>query len=82
MAEPGTQVPDIPVPQPPPTPYDSQPPAQSTPQPQHGQHIININWSHFKPEFSGKREEDAEAFLLQTNDWPKGGVKKCIDCLA
>ena len=30
---------------------------------------ININWSHFKPQFSGKPEEDAEAHLLQTNDW-------------
>ena len=27
--------------------------------------VININWSHFKPEFSGKPEEDAEAHLLQ-----------------
>ena len=32
------------------------------------QHIIHINLSHFKPEFSGK-PEDAEAHLLQTNDW-------------
>ena len=28
-----------------------------------------LNWSHFKPEFSGKPEEDAEAHLLRTNDW-------------
>ena len=28
-----------------------------------------MNWSHFKPEFSGKPEEDVEAYLLQTNDW-------------
>ena len=34
------------------------------PQPQQGQHIININWSHFKPEFSRKPEEDAEMYLL------------------
>ena len=27
-----------------------------------------LNWSHFKPEFSGKPEEDAEAPLLRTND--------------
>ena len=27
-----------------------------------------LNWSHFKPEFSGK-PEDAEAHLLRTNDW-------------
>ena len=28
----------------------------------------HFNWSHFKPDFSGK-SEDAEAHLLQTNDW-------------
>ena len=31
--------------------------------------MININWSHFKPEISGKPEEDVEAHLFQTNDW-------------
>ena len=30
-----------------------------------------LNWSYFKPEFSGKEEEDAEAHLLRTNDWMK-----------
>ena len=28
-----------------------------------------LNWSHFKPEYSGKPDEDAEAHLLRTNDW-------------
>ena len=28
-----------------------------------------LNWSYFKPELSGKPEEDAEAHLLRTNDW-------------
>ena len=28
-----------------------------------------LNWSHFKPEFSRKPDEDAEAHLLRTNDW-------------
>ena len=28
-----------------------------------------FNWSHFKPEFAGKPDEDAEAHLLRTNDW-------------
>ena len=28
-----------------------------------------LNWSYFKPEFSGKPEEDAEEHLLRTNDW-------------
>ena len=44
-----------------------QPPPQ---QPQLGpQHQMCMNWSHFKPEFSGKPEEDVEVHLLQTNDW-------------
>ena len=28
-----------------------------------------MNQSHFKPEYSGKPEEDAEAHLLRTSDW-------------
>ena len=28
-----------------------------------------LNWSHFKPEFAGRHDEDAEAHLLCTNDW-------------
>ena len=28
-----------------------------------------LNWSHFKPEYAGKPDEDAEAYLLRTNDW-------------
>ena len=28
-----------------------------------------LNWSHFKPDFSGKPEEDMEVHLLRTNDW-------------
>ena len=31
--------------------------------------ILHMNWSHFKPEYSGKEEEDAEAHLLRTNEW-------------
>ena len=34
-----------------------------------GQQHLHINWSNFKPEFSGKPEEDAEAHLLRSNDW-------------
>ena len=34
-----------------------------------GQRHLHINWSNFKPEFSGKPEEDAEAHLLHSNDW-------------
>ena len=33
------------------------------------QHMPQLNWSHFKPEFAGKPEEDAETHLLRTNDW-------------
>ena len=28
-----------------------------------------LNWGHFRPEFSGKSEEDAEADLLRMEDW-------------
>ena len=36
---------------------------------QQGQQIVHLNWSHFKLEFSGKPDEDAEAHLLHTDDW-------------
>ena len=32
-------------------------------------HLQQLNWSYFKPDFSGKPEEDAEEHLLRTNDW-------------
>ena len=32
-------------------------------------HPQQLNWSYFKPEYSGKPEEDAEEHLLRTNDW-------------
>ena len=32
-------------------------------------HLQQLNWSYFKPEFSGKPEEDAEEHLLRTNEW-------------
>ena len=28
-----------------------------------------LNWSHFRPKFSGKPKEDAEAHLLRMEDW-------------
>ena len=28
-----------------------------------------LNWSHFKPNYAGKPDEDAEAHLLRTNNW-------------
>ena len=39
------------------------------PSAQQGQKIVHLNWSHFKPEFSGKSDEDTEAHLLHANDW-------------
>ena len=33
------------------------------------QQYLHINWSNFKPEFSGKPEEDAETHLLHSSDW-------------
>ena len=32
---------------------------------------IHLNWLNFKPEFSGKPDKDAEAYLLDSNDWMK-----------
>ena len=41
--------------------------------------MVNLNWSHFKPEFSGKPDEDAEAHLLHTSDWINAhNFVKCI----
>ena len=28
-----------------------------------------LNWSHFKPEYAGKPDVDAEVHLLKTNNW-------------
>ena len=28
-----------------------------------------LNWSHFKPEYAGRPDKDAEAHLLRTNNW-------------
>ena len=55
-----------------PVPHREDPPPNPTPQllPQPGQQVpMHMNWSHFKPEYSGKPEEDVEAHLLMTNDW-------------
>ena len=37
-------------------------PIQPCPMPQ-------LNWSHFKPEFAGEPDGDAEAYVLRTNNW-------------
>ena len=36
---------------------------------QQEEEIVHLNWSHFKSQYSGKPEEDAEAYLLWTNNW-------------
>ena len=44
-------------------------PVQAPTAQQPGQQVVHLNWSYFKPEFSGKPNEDTEAHLLHTNDW-------------
>ena len=51
------------------------------------QQHLHLNWSNFKPEFSGKPDEDAEVHLLPSNDWMNAhcfanGVKVQRFCLA
>ena len=56
-----------------PAPHREDPPLQPNPQLiplQPAQQVkMHMKWSHFKPEYSGKPEEDVEAHLLRTNDW-------------
>ena len=47
---------------------------------------VHLNWSHFKPEFSGEPDEDTEAHLLCINEWMNAhhfveGVKVQRFCL-
>ena len=76
-------MPDVPAPPSPP----GQPDLQASQQPaQPAQQVVHLIWSHFKPEFSGKPDEDAEAHLLYTNDGMnahhfKEGVKVQSFCL-
>ena len=42
--------------------------APQAPQAPQGQQLVHLNWFYFKPEFSGKPDEDAEAHLLHTNN--------------
>ena len=85
MAERGPQMQDIPASNPP-SPVN-QPELQAPQQPaKTSQQGVHLNWSHFKPEFSGKPDENAEAHLLCTNDWMNThhfmeGVKVQKKCL-
>ena len=67
---PALQLPPV-APATPPAPL-VQPPAQPdqlVPPAQPGQQTHDVlNWSHFRPKFSGK-PEDAEVHLLRTNNW-------------
>ena len=67
MAEPGPQPQDVPASNPPPPPPPPADPAVPQAPQQPGQQVVHLNWSHFKPEFSGKPDEDTEAHLLCTN---------------
>ena len=59
-------VPHVPPRQPPVSPTQQiVPPAQ----PIQPALIPKINWSHFKPECTGKLDEDEKAHLLRTNEW-------------
>ena len=42
---------------------------QQPPPPAAPQQMLPMNWWHFKPELSGKSDEDVEVHLLRTNDW-------------
>ena len=56
----------------PPIPEGAQnPPVPPPPQAPHApqQPILPLNWSHYKPKFSGKPNENTEAHLLRTNNW-------------
>ena len=98
MAEPEPAPQNVPAHSPPPTPAGQQaqqqqqqqdhvaPPAQVPTAQQPGQQVVHLNWSHFKPEFSGKPDEDVEVHLLHTNDWMNAhhfieGVKVQRFCL-
>ena len=73
-------------------PAPNPPPAQQQQHQQQQDHtgqqqqVLHLNWSNFKPEFSGKPDEDAEAHLLCLNNWMNGhyfveGVKVQRFCL-
>ena len=72
-----------------PNPHLASVQAPKSPQAPHapqGHQLIHLNWSYFKPEFSGKPDEDAEEQLNHTNDWINAhhfneGVKVQIFCL-
>ena len=76
-ADPTTADPNVPTPNQPapvvpvpnhPAPAGRVPNQPAVPAPQKIHQQI-LNWSHFKPQFTGRPEEAVEAHLLHTNDW-------------
>ena len=63
----------IPAPNPPPSQQQKQQQQQQQQQDQdqagQQEQVVHLNWSNFKPEFSEKPDEAAEAHLLHSNDW-------------
>ena len=59
-------MPPVPPVQPPAPPEQLTAPSKQPIQPAS---MPQLNWTHFKPEFTGKPHEDAESHLLRTNDW-------------
>ena len=59
-----------PAPNPPPASVQA-PQAPQASQTLQGQQLVHLNWSYFKPKFSGKPDEDEKVHLLHTNDWIK-----------
>ena len=59
---------EIGVPTPNPPSAQQQPQQQQQNQVGQQQQVVHLNWSNFKPEFSGKPDEDTEALLLCSND--------------
>ena len=41
------------------------------------QQVEHLNWSNFKPDFSGKPDEDAEAHVLCLSNWMN--AHHCVD---
>ena len=41
-------------------------------------HIPPLNWSHFKPKYSGKPDEDVEAHLGQMTGWTHTDFKTTL----
>ena len=62
-------------------PTPNAPPAQPQQQDHTGQQqqVVHLNWSNFKPEFSGKPDEDTEAHLLCLNNWMN--AHHFVDCV-